>query len=125
MLLGEKFGASTSDPAKEGPSPTSDRLVNGNEESGGGPSISAVLNTTSIATIATRARCQQAQSFLHYVKRVREEKKEDAATAAATAGHGWDWVEDNCRCGQQLGTKGRIDQLPACRRRFCGTSIGY
>ncbi|CAM9573393.1 unnamed protein product [Ectocarpus sp. 13 AM-2016] len=50
--------------------------------------------------IATRARCQEALSFLRYVRRVLEEKGEDAAAAAAAvaAGHGWDWVEENCRC---------------------------
>jgi len=84
-----------SNPTKETPTPY--KFEDDTEESAGGSSIPAVLNPTSIATIAIRARCQQAQSFLHYVKRVREEKKEDAATATATAGHGWDWVEDNCR----------------------------
>ncbi|CAM9169493.1 unnamed protein product [Ectocarpus sp. 6 AP-2014] len=50
--------------------------------------------------IAMRARCQEALSFLRYVRRVLEEKGEDAAAAAAAvaAGHGWDWVEENCRC---------------------------
>eukprot|EP00752_Nemacystus_decipiens_P007240 g6481.t1 len=62
-----------------------------------GPLSAADLNAASIAAIAMRARCQEALSFLHFVKRVREEKREDAAAAAA-AGHGWDWVEDNCRC---------------------------
>ncbi|CAN0494424.1 unnamed protein product [Hapterophycus canaliculatus] len=46
--------------------------------------------------IATRARCQEALSFLNYVKRVLAEKGENAAAVAA-AGYGWDWVEDNCR----------------------------
>ncbi|CAM9178272.1 unnamed protein product [Ectocarpus fasciculatus] len=50
--------------------------------------------------IAMRARCQEALSFLRYVRRVLEEKGENAAAAAAAvaAGHGWDWVEENCRC---------------------------
>lgn len=61
-----------------------------------GASSVADLNAASIARIAMRARCQEALKFLHFVKRVREEKREDAAAAAA-AGHGWDWVEDNCR----------------------------
>ena len=95
-----KFDATASDPTNETFSPTPDGRDSENEESGYGPSTTSELNATSIATIAIRARCQQAQSFLHYVKRVREEKKEDAATAAAAAGHGWDWVEDNCRCAQ-------------------------
>ena len=63
-----------------------------------GPSSAADINAASVAMIATRARCQEALRFMHFVKRVREEKRDDAAAAAA-AGHGWDWVEDNCRSG--------------------------
>lgn len=57
------------------------------------------LTAKTIAMIAMRARCQEALSFLRYVRRVLEEKGEDAAAAAAAvaAGHGWDWVEENCR----------------------------
>lgn len=59
------------------------------------------LNAKTIAMIATRARCQEALSFLHYVKRVLAEKGDNAAAVAA-AGHGWDWVEDNCRLGRKI-----------------------
>lgn len=57
------------------------------------------LTAKTIAMIAMRARCQEALSFLRYVRRVLEEKGEDeaAAAAAVAAGHGWDWVEENCR----------------------------
>lgn len=68
------------------------------EDEDEGPSSTADLNAASIAMIAMRARCQEALTFLHFVKRVRAEKRDDAAAAAA-AGHGWDWVEDNCRSG--------------------------
>lgn len=72
----------------------------GDDENEGVASSAVDLNAASIARIALRARCQEALGFLHFVKRVREEKREDAAAAAA-AGHGWDWVEDNCRCGPE------------------------
>ncbi|CAM9433121.1 unnamed protein product [Ectocarpus sp. 4 AP-2014] len=64
--------------------------------------------------IAMRARCQEALSFLRYVRRVLEEKGEDAAAAAAAvaAGHGWDWVEENCsRCVFDL-----LGAVPLIRR---------
>lgn len=75
-----------------------DEYEDDEDDDNNGASSTADLNAASIAKIAVRARCQEALSFLHFVKRVREEKREDAAAAAA-AGHGWDWVEDNCRCG--------------------------
>ncbi|CAM9378300.1 unnamed protein product [Ectocarpus sp. 12 AP-2014] len=70
--------------------------------------------------IAMRARCQEALSFLRYVRRVLEEKGEDAAAAAAAvaAGHGWDWVEENCRCVfDLLGAVPLIRSLDAVFRR--------
>ncbi|CAB1104214.1 unnamed protein product [Ectocarpus sp. CCAP 1310/34] len=72
--------------------------------------------------IARRARCLEALRFLRYVRKVLEEKGEDAAAAAAAvaAGHGWDWVEENCRCVfDLLGAVPLIRSLdPVFRRRL-------
>lgn len=58
------------------------------------------LTARSITMIATRARCHEALGFLRYVKRLLHDKRKDeVAAASAATGHGWDWVEDNCRCG--------------------------
>lgn len=66
------------------------------DDAGASEVLTTALNAKAIAMIATRARCQEALSFLNYVKRVLADKGENAAAVAA-AGHGWDWVEDNCR----------------------------